>query len=124
MNEISVDDKFPIPNIENILDKLGKAQYFTTLDLAKGFHQILVAKADQKKTAFSTPFGHYEYVRMPFGLKNAPATFQRLMNSILREFINKICVVYMDDILVFSTSMNEHIVNLNTIFQKLRQANL
>lgn len=124
LNEITIDDKFPIPNIENILDKLGKAQYFTTLDLAKGFHQILVGKEDQKKTAFSTPFGHYEYIRMPFGLKNAPSTFQRLMNSVLREHINKICIVYLDDILIFSTSIQEHIVNINKIFKKLRQANL
>lgn len=124
LNEISIDDKFPIPNIDSILDKLGKAQYFTTLDLAKGFHQILVNKDDRKKTAFSTPFGHYEYVRMPFGLKNAPATFQRLINSILREHINKICVVYLDDILIFSTSLQEHVDNVNKIFSALRKANL
>lgn len=124
INEISIDDKFPIPNIENILDKLGKAQYFSTIDLAKGFHQILVRQEDQRKTAFSTPSGHYEYIRMPFGLKNAPSTFQRLMNSVLREHINKICVVYMDDILIFSTSIQEHMTSINTIFKKLRQANL
>lgn len=73
--------QFPILNIDNILDKLGRAQYFTTLDLAKGFHQILVSEEDRKKTAFSTPFDHYEYIRMPFGLKNAPSTFQSLMKS-------------------------------------------
>lgn len=124
LNEVSIDDKFPIPNIENILDKLGRAQYFTTLDLAKGFHQILVAEEDRPKTAFSTPLGHYEYIRMPFGLKNAPATFQRLMNSVLKEFINNICVVYLDDILVFSTSLEEHIDSLKKIFNTLRKHNL
>lgn len=124
LNEITIDDKFPIPNIDSILDKLGRAQYFTTLDLAKGFHQIMVKQEDQKKTAFSTPFGHYEYTRMPFGLKNAPATFQRLINSVLKDHINKICVVYLDDILIFSTSLQEHIVNINKIFDKLRIANL
>lgn len=116
LNEVTVEDKFPIPNIENILDKLGKAQYFSTLDLAKGFHQILVIPEDQKKTAFSTPNGHYEYVRMPFGLKNAPATFQRFINSILKDYINKICVVYLDDILIFSTSLEEHISSIRKIF--------
>jgi len=70
--------------------------YFSTIDLAKGFHQILMDENDIEKTAFSTAKGHYEYIRMPFGLKNAPATFQRAMNHILNEFINKICVIYMD----------------------------
>lgn len=83
LNKISIDDKFPIPYIENILD------------LAKGFHQILVKEEDQKKTALSTPSVHYEYIRK---LKNAPSTFQRLINSVLRDYITKICVVYMDDI--------------------------
>lgn len=124
LNEITVNDKFPIPNIENILDKLGRSQYFTTLDLAKGFHQILVRPEDRKKTAFSTPLGHFEFARMPFGLKNAPSTFQRLMNSVLRKFINKTCVVYLDDILVFSTSFEEHIDNLQKIFNTLKEAKL
>lgn len=124
LNDVTIDDKYPIPNIDGILDKLGRAQYFSTLDLAKGFHQIMVSKNDQKLTAFSTPFGHYEYVRMPFGLKNAPSTFQRLMNSVLRKYINKICVVYMDDILIFSTSIEEHVESIRLIFDELTKANL
>lgn len=124
LNDVTISDKFPIPNIESILDKLGRAQYFTSLDLAKGFHQILVKNEDRKKTAFSTPFGHYEYVRMPFGLKNAPATFQRLMNSVLRDYINKICVVYLDDILIFSTSLEEHMDSIKKVFNKLKDSGL
>jgi hypothetical protein len=124
LNEITVDDRFPIPNIESIFDKLGRAQYFTTLDLAKGFYQILVDEKDRPKTAFSTPQGHYEYIRMPFGLKNAPATFQRMMNHVLRDEINKSCVVYLDDILIFSTSLQEHLVAIRKIFEKLRKHNL
>lgn len=124
LNDITIDDKFPVPNIDSILDKLGRAQFFSTIDLAKGFHQITVKPDDQFKTAFSTPYGHYEFIRMPFGLKNAPATFQRLINHVLREFINKICVVYLDDILIFSTSFQEHITNIKKIFQRLREANL
>lgn len=124
LNEITIDDKYPLPNIEGILDKLGRAQYFSSLDLAKGYHQIKVNPNDIPKTAFITPCGLYEYVRMPFGLKNAPATFQRLMNNILRDHINKICVVYLDDILIFSTSLREHINSLKIIFNKLAEHNL
>lgn len=124
LNQITIDDKYPLPNIDSILDKLGKAQYFSTLDLAKGYHQILMDEKDIEKTAFVTPSGLYEFVRMPFGLKNAPATFQRLMNDILRDFINKICIVYLDDILIFSTTLEEHESSLNKIFTKLREHNL
>lgn len=124
MNEVTIDFKHPITNIDQILDKLGRAQYFSTLDLAKGFHQIKMNPADIEKTAFSTSFGHYEWLRMPFGLKNAPATFQRMMNEVLEGLINKICVVYLDDILVFSTSLQEHMINLRLVFQRLRRYNL
>ena len=107
-----------------MFDKLGKCTYFTTLNLAKGFHQIEVSPEDRHKTAFSTANGHYEFLRMPFGLKNAPSTFQRLMNEVLQEYINKICVVYMDDILVFSTSFEEHLLSIKKILNKLRSKNL
>ena len=80
LNEKTVGDAYPLPNITDILDQLGGAKYFSTLDLASGFHQILVNPASKPKTAFSTPNGHYEFNRMPFGLKTAPATFQRVMD--------------------------------------------
>lgn len=89
LNEITIDDKYPLPNITDILDKLGKSQYFSTLDLANGFHQIEMDPEDIQKTAFSTENGHYELKRMPFGLKNAPSTFQRVMDNILRGFQNE-----------------------------------
>ena len=75
LNEITVDDKFLLPNIESLFEKLGRAQYFSSLDLAKGFHQVLMDESDVEKTAFSTSRGHFEFIRMPFGLKNVPATF-------------------------------------------------
>lgn len=124
LNKVTIDDKFPMPNIESLFDKLGRANYFSTLDLAKGFHQILMEESDIEKTAFSTPMGLFEYIRMPFGLKNAPATFQRLMNHVLRDFVNKSCVIYMDDILIFSTSLSEHFETLTKIFKKLNEYNL
>lgn len=100
LNEYTKTDKFPITHIEDILDK----QYFSTLDLAKGFHQILVKQDDREKTA-STPFGQYEFIRMSFGLKKSPTTFQRFMNSVLREYVNKICIVYLGDILIFIANL-------------------
>lgn len=124
LNEVTIDDKYPIPNIDEILDKLGRCQYFTTLDLAKGFHQIEIEEEDIHKTAFSVEGGHYEFLRMPFGLKTAPATFQRLMNYVLRDYINKICLVYLDDVIIFSTSLQEHINSLKLVFNRLQEANL
>lgn len=124
LNNVTIDDKFPIPNIDSILDKLGRAMYFTTLDLAKGYHQVEIAEQDIKKTAFSTDNGHYEFTRMPFGLKNAPSTFQRLMNSVLKEYIGKICYVYLDDVIIFSTSKEEHFDSIQKILKRFQEANL
>ena len=118
LNEQTIDDKFPLPNISDILDKLGKCNYFSTLDLANGFHQIEMNPDDIPKTAFSTDTGHYEFKRMPFGLKNAPSTFQRVMNNILRGLQNEICAVYLDDIMIFSTSLQEHVQRLKSVLPK------
>jgi len=123
VNEKTIDYRWPIPNINDILDKLGRSQYFTTLDLASGFHQIEMAEDSIQKTAFTVEDGHFEFIRMPFGLKNAPATFQRAMDEILKS-LRKICMVYIDDLIIFSTSLQEHIQNLKLVFQKLREARL
>lgn len=123
LNMRSIDEKWPLPNITDILDKLGKANYFTTLDLASGFHQILVDPEDIEKTAFSTEGGHYEFKRMPFGLKNAPCTFQRVMDNVLRGLQNEICSVYLDDIIIFSTSLEEHLDRIKLVFDRLRESN-
>lgn len=123
LNDITIDDKYPLPNINDLLDKLGKSTYFSTIDLASGYHQIEVEKADRQKTAF-TANGHYEFKRMPFGLKTAPATFQRTMDNVLRGLQGLHCMVYLDDVIVFSTSLEEHIRKLRLIFDRLRLNNL
>jgi transposase InsO family protein len=124
LNEKTVEDKYPLPRIDEILDNLGKCTYFTTLDLAQGFHQIEMSTESIEKTAFSVNNGHYEYVRMPFGLKNAPSTFQRVMDNVLREYLHKSCFVYMDDVVIFSKSLHEHLVHIKQIFNKLKEFNL
>lgn len=124
LNEKTIDDKYPIPQMEEILDNLGKSEYFTTLDLKSGFHQIEMDMKDRIKTAFSVDNGHYEFIRMPFGLKNAPATFQRAMNSILHGLIGNICYVYLDDIIIFGSSLENHLDNIQTVFERLTKNNL
>jgi transposase InsO family protein len=124
LNLKTIDDRYPIPNITEILDKLGRCQYFTTLDLASGFHQIEVHPEDVQKTAFSVEHGLYEFLRMPFGLKNAPATFQRVMDHVLKDLIGVCCLVYMDDIIIFSSSLQEHLINLSRVLKALEKVNL
>jgi hypothetical protein len=121
LNDITVGDSFPLPNIQEILDNVGKSKYFSALDCASGFHQILITPEDRCKTAFSTPTGHFEYVRMPFGLKAAPATFQRMMNSVLRESIGERCLVYVDDVLVTGKTLGEHHRKLREVFDQFRK---
>lgn len=118
-----MDDKYPIPNITDVLDKLGRCHYFTVLDLASGFYQVEMNPADVPKTAFNVENGHFEFVRMPMGLKNSPSTFQRVMDNVLKGLQNKICLVYLDDIIIFSTSLQEHMVNLEKVLKRLRDSN-
>ncbi|XP_062527581.1 uncharacterized protein LOC134199889 [Bombyx mori] len=124
LNDITIGDSYPIPNINEILDQLGKSKYFSTLDLASGFHQIQMSAEDAPKTAFSIPQGHFEFKRMPFGLKNAPSTFQRLMNSVLSGLQGTRCFVYLDDIVIYSYDLDSHMNNLESVFKRLREFNL
>lgn len=124
LNDITIDDKYPLPNINDLFDKLGKSLYFSTLDLASGYHQVELEKEDRQKTAFTTPFGLYEFNRMPFGLKTAPATFQRAMDNVLRGLQGLHCLIYLDDVIIFSTSLQEHVSKLRAIFERFRKTNL
>ena len=124
LNRQTIRDRYPLPRIDDLLDRLGKARHFTTLDLASGYHQIAVKDEDIPKTAFRTQRGQFEFVVMPFGVTNAPATFQRMMNSIFKEELDDSVLVYLDDILIFSRTLQEHIQHIRGALEKLRAAQL
>ena len=105
LNDKTIGDQYPLPNILTIFDQVGNAEYYTVLDLAFGFHQIKLCEADAHKTAFATDFGLYEYVKMPFGLKNSPATFQRMIDKALRGLQGVELFVYIDDIVIYAKSL-------------------
>ena len=124
LNQTTIKDSYPLPRIDDTIDALHGAQYFSTLDLFSGYWQIEIEEVDKPKTAFVCEFGQYEFNRMPFGLTNAPATFQRLMNKILKPVLYISTLVYLDDIIVFSKSIDEHIEALHTVFNLLASAGL
>lgn len=124
LNNVTVGDAYSLPNITGILDQLGHSVYFTILDLVSGFHQVPMKAEDIPKTAFTTPSGHWEFTRMPFGLKNAPARFQRMIDIALIGLNHLQCFTYLDDVVVFAKSISDHEVKLRSIFDRLRLNNL
>ena len=125
MNDATIKDAHPLPRIDDTLESLYGAQYFTTLDLKSGYWQVPIKEEDKEKTAFRTSSGQlYEFNQLPFGLCNAPATFSRLMDRTLAGLAWNICLYYLDDIIVFSATWAEHIERLRAVFDRLRRANL
>lgn len=125
LNDVTIKDSYPIPRIDSTLDALAGAKWFSTIDLKSGYWQVKMAPDDKPKTAFSIPGGgHWQFLNMPFGLCNAGATFERLMEKVLSNLSWKICMVYLDDIIILSQTFDEHIINLKQVFHRLKGANL
>lgn len=124
LNKVTVKDKYPLPRIDEILDDLSEACIFSTLDATSGYYQIGLCEEDKKKTAFSRRGGHYDFNRMPFGLCNAPATFQRTMDAIFTKENRKFVIPYLDDIIIYSKNHQEHRKHLEIVLGKLKAAGI
>lgn len=124
LNSICVEAKYPLPRIEDCMDKLGKAQYFSKIDLRSGYWQLKVNPQDAHKTAFRTQYGQYEWLVVPMGLQGAPSAFQRMMNHYLRGFLGKFVQVYLDDILIYSQTQEEHLDHIRQVLQVLKDKKL
>jgi len=124
LNKFTIKNKYPLPRIDDLLDRVMGAKYFSKIDLRSGYHQIRIAEEDVHKTAFRTRYGHFEFRVLPFGLTNAPATFQGMMNDLFREYLDDFVNVYIDDIVIFSKSRKEHLEHLHKVLEILRRNKL
>ncbi|KAK3518249.1 hypothetical protein QTP70_034616 [Hemibagrus guttatus] len=119
LNKITLRNRYPLPLMATAFEILQEASIFTKLDLRNAYHLVRIRQGDEWKTAFNTPTGHYEYLVMPFGLTNAPAVFQALINNILRDMLDQFVFVYLDDILIFSSSLQEHVIHVSKVLRRL-----
>jgi hypothetical protein len=124
LNRVTIRNKYPLPRIDDLFDQLKGASVFSKIDLRSGYHQLKVRKEDVQKTAMRTRYGHFEFVVMPFGLTNAPSVFMKLMNMVFHKYLDLFVVVFIDDILVYSTNHQEHEEHLKKVLDILREEKL
>jgi hypothetical protein len=124
LNEVTIKNKYPLPRIEDLFDQMKGASVFSKIDLRSGYHQLKIRESDIPKTVFRTRYGLYEYTVMFFGLTNAPTYFMYLMNKVFMEYLDKFVIVFIDDILIFSKTMEEHEEHLRLVLEKLRSNQL
>ncbi|XP_048446753.1 uncharacterized protein LOC125480212 [Pyrus x bretschneideri] len=124
LNRVTVKNRYPLPRIGGMFNQLKGAQVFSKIDLRSGYHQLLIQEEDVQKTAFRTRYGHFEFHVMPFGLTNAPAAFMDLMNKVFRPYLDRFVIVFIDDILIYSKSVDEHRKHLSLVLERLRSQQL
>ena len=124
LNRATIKNRYPLPLISELLDRFKRKKQFTRLDVRDAFHRLRIAEGDEHKTAFRTRYGHFEYLVMPFGLTGAPGSFQSYINDILRTYLDIFCVVYLDDILIYSDTPKEHVQHVCLILKALQEHGL
>lgn len=124
LNKVTIKNRYPLPRIDDSFDQLKDAKFFAKIDLRTGYHQLRIKEGDIPKTAFRTTLGHYEYLVMPFGLSNAPTMFMDLMHRVLWPYLNECVIVFIDDIWIYSKTLEDHGIHLQNVLQTLRENQL